>query len=142
MQKKKKPLILVSACLAGVPCRYDGEARERSEVLQLLREGLALPVCPEQLGGLPTPRAAAEISDKQVLTQKGQNLTESYRAGADAALALALKAGVSEAWLKSKSPMCGCGKIYNGSHTGTLIEGDGVFTQRLKQAGMRIKEID
>ena len=139
---KNPPLILVSACLAGVPCRYDGEGRERSQVVHLLKEGRALPVCPEQLGGLSTPRAAAEIVGGNVITKDGTDVTANYKAGAEAALLLALKAGVTEAWLKSKSPMCGCGKIYDGTHSGKLVAGDGVFTALLKKAGIQVKAID
>ncbi|MBI2521026.1 MAG: DUF523 domain-containing protein [Bdellovibrio sp.] len=139
---KNGPLIVVSACLAGVPCRYNCEARERAEVMQLLSEGRALPVCPEQLGGLPTPRPAAEVSGGKVITKNGIDVTDQYQAGAKAALFLALTAGANQAWLKSKSPMCGCGKIYDGAHTGTLTHGDGIFTTLLKKAGMTIREID
>ena len=139
---KNTPLIVVSACLAGVPCRFDGEARERPEVMKLLQEGRALPLCPEQLGGLPTPRPPAEICFGKVLTQDGADVTSKYRAGAEAALVLAQAAGPSEAWLKSKSPMCGCGKLYDGTHSGALTAGDGFFTALLKRAGIPVREID
>ncbi len=139
---KNPPLIFVSACLVGVPCRYDGESRERSQVIHLLNQGMAMPVCPEQLGGLPTPRPAAEIVADKVLTKDGADVSDNYKAGAEAALLLCLKAGTTEAWLKSKSPMCGCGKVYDGTHSGTLTTGDGIFTALLKKAGIQVKAID
>lgn len=133
---------IVSACLAGVHCRYDCKAQSRSDIEKMVQNGQAIPVCPEQLGGLPTPRPPAERVENQVLTKSGQDVTNQYKAGATEALNIAKLCGATEALLKSKSPMCGCGKIYDGSFTGTLAEGDGVFTELLKKHGIKVVEIE
>ncbi len=112
---------IVSACLAGIKCRYDGRAKTSQKVVQLVKDGDAIPVCPEQLGGLTTPRIAAEARGEKVFTRKGEDITYKFEDGAKEALRIALLANCKEAILKSKSPSCGCGKIYDGSFTGKLI---------------------
>ena len=99
-------------------------------------------MCPEQLGGLSTPRPPAEQQSGQVRTQAGVDVTEAYQAGAKAALEIALKHGATEAFLKSKSPMCGVDRIYDGTFSGALIAGDGIFTQELKKAGIRVESVE
>lgn len=101
--------VLVSACLVGAPCRYDGASRPDPEALVLLEEGRALPLCPEQLGGLPAPRKPCELMEGRVLTPEGDDLTEPFVRGAHAALELAQRAGCRKALLKSLSPSCGGG---------------------------------
>ena len=102
-----------------------------------------LPVCPEVAGGLSIPRPRAEIRDDGVITEKGEDVTEAFRSGAKTCLEEALGAGAREAILKSKSPSCGCGKIYDGSFDGRLVDGDGLFTQLLKEAGVSCRtELD
>lgn len=133
---------LVSACLAGVHCRYDCQAQSRPEIEEMVQNGTAIPVCPEQLGGLPTPRPPAERVGGRVLTKSGQDVTAQYKAGAEEALKIAILCGATEALLKSKSPMCGCGKIYDGSFTGNLTEGDGIVTELLKSRGIKVIEVD
>ncbi|EQC43810.1 DUF523 domain-containing protein [Bacteriovorax sp. Seq25_V] len=133
---------IVSACLAGVECRYDCKSQERAEIIEIVERGEAIPVCPEQLGGLPTPRTPAELIEKKIITRDGKDVTNKYNLGAEQALKIAKLSNATEALLKSKSPMCGCGKIYDGTFTGNLIEGDGVFTKLLKENGVIVKSID
>ncbi|WP_347357827.1 DUF523 domain-containing protein [Bdellovibrio sp.] len=133
---------IVSACLSGVHCRYDCKAQTRSSIEEMVQKGDAIPVCPEQLGGLPTPRPPAERIGDKVLTNKGIDVTAEYQRGAEEALRIAKLAGATEALLKSKSPMCGCGKIYDGTFSGNQKDGDGVFAELLKKNGIKVTVID
>jgi uncharacterized protein YbbK (DUF523 family) len=133
---------IVSACLAGVPCRYDCKAKERSQIREWVEQGLAVAVCPEQMGGLSTPRPPAEIQGQKVMTIHGADVTVEYQNGARAAFQVAQSSNASEAYLKSKSPMCGVGRIYDGSFQGQTIPGNGVFAQLLVNAGLKVHEID
>ncbi|MCP4913057.1 MAG: DUF523 domain-containing protein [Oligoflexia bacterium] len=143
MSNSFKKKYLVSACLAGIECRYDCQAQERIDIVELVNKGEAFPVCPEQLGGLPTPRDPAEIqSDGRVLSNKGEDVTQQYNEGARLALEEFISKGASEALLKSKSPMCGVGKIYDGKFSGKLISGNGIFTQLLIKKGVTCTPID
>ena len=134
--------ILVSACLIGKPCRYDGRHQLREEVTVLHEEGMTVAVCPEEMGGLPTPRTPAERQGDKVVDKNGVDVTAQYEDGANKALEVALKHGVKEAMLKSKSPMCGCSRIYDGTFTGQTKEGHGVFAEKLLAAGIEIEVID
>ncbi len=131
-------MIVVSACLAGKKCRYDGQHKEISDITRLVLEGKAVPVCPEELGGLPTPRPPAENVDGKLITVEGNDVTLAYKTGAQEALKIAREYGCDQAILKSKSPMCGAGLVYDGSFSGKLIEGDGEFTKLLKQHGVQV----
>ena len=131
-------MILVSACLAGVECRYNGKAFPVDHVLKLYREGKALPVCPELLAGFSAPRAPGEILNGRVISADGTDETENYTEGARKALAVALAAGCTQAILKAKSPTCGSGKIYDGTFSHRIIDGDGVFAAMLKQHGISV----
>ncbi len=133
---------IVSACLSGVHCRYDCQAKTRLDIVDLVKRGEAIPVCPEQLGGLTTPRPPAERIGSQVVTDKGVNVTAEYQRGAEEALQIAHLCGATEALLKSKSPMCGSGKIYDGSFSGNTTPGDGVFTELLRKNGIKITEVE
>ncbi|CBW26971.1 conserved hypothetical protein [Halobacteriovorax marinus SJ] len=108
----------------------------------MIKRGEAIPVCPEQLGGLSTPRDPAESVDSKVLTINGKDVTFEYNKGAKEALSLAQIFGASEALLKSRSPMCGAGEVYDGSFKGKLRNGDGIFTKLLKEAGIKVDPID
>jgi uncharacterized protein YbbK (DUF523 family) len=134
-----KSKIIVSACLAGLNCRYDGEAKSCEKVMQLVAEGRALPVCPEQMGGLTTPRLPAERVGKRVVRKDGVDVTAEFVRGAEEALNLAKLIGAKKAILKANSPSCGCGMIYDGSFTNTLVPGDGVFAGLCKQNGIEVK---
>ena len=131
-------MMIVSACLAGFPCRYDGKARPCAQVVELVRAGKAIPVCPEQLGGLPTPRTSCEIRDGRVVDAEGYDRTEAFRRGARAVLQIAQTYGATEALLQSRSPSCGSGRIYDGSFTKTLTAGDGVTARLLKENGIQV----
>ncbi len=138
---------LVSSCLAGVPCRYDGAARPDPDVVADVAAGRSLPLCAEVLGGLPTPRPAAEIvggdghdvlaGRASVRTRDGADLTAQFVAGALEVARRAAAAGVVEAVLQARSPSCGCGRIYSGAHDGTLVDGDGVVAAALQRNGIR-----
>ena len=132
--------ILVSHCFFGEPCRYDGASRVDRQVLELHRAGHNLiPVCPEVLGGLDTPRAPAELQpDGRVVNREGTDVTAAYRAGAEAALAIARENGCTLAVLKARSPSCGCGEVYDGTFTGTLTPGWGVAARLLMEAGITV----
>lgn len=130
---------IVSACLAGINCRYDGKSCENKKVVELVIKGEAIPVCPEQLGGLPTPREKHEINGKNVISESGKDRTREFLSGAQEALKIAKLAGCSQAILKSKSPSCGDGKIYDGTFSGKLVDGEGIFTKLLKQNKIDIK---
>ena len=133
----KLPL-LISACLLGVPCRYDGASKPVPRIELLTERFVLVPVCPEQLGGLPTPRTPAEKCGSCVLTRDGRDVTENYRRGAQEALRIARITGCQTALLKAKSPSCGCGRIYDGTHTGTLTDGNGVTAALLMQNGISV----
>ena len=132
--------ILVSACLLGEPCRYDGTGKLEPALEELRARGHTLiPVCPEVLGGLPTPRPPAERQpDGRVVTREGGDVTAEYRAGAEKALALAQAHGCTCAVLKERSPSCGHGSIYDGTFSRTLVPGSGVTAQLLEEHGIAV----
>lgn len=144
----RKVPVLVSACLAGRACRYDGGANPDDEVGRLVAEGRAVLVCPEELGGLGTPRPAAEIQGgdgadvldgrARVVTQAGIDVTEEYLAGAHIALDRARSAGVTTAILKARSPSCGNGCIYDGTFMRSAVPGDGVTAALLRRQGIEV----
>ena len=130
--------ILVSACLLGCPCRYDGKSKPNAAVLSLMAEHTLIPICPEQMGGLATPRPPAERKGDGVFTENDTAVTAQYRRGAEEALRLARLYGCTCAILKERSPSCGSGEIYDGRFSRTLIEGDGVTAALLKQNGIAV----
>lgn len=99
-------------------------------------------VCPEQMGGLSTPRPPSEIQNGRVMTNQGTDVTAQFIAGAEVALKVALEKGATEAYLKSKSPSCGVGVIYDGSFSGKTVEGNGFFTEALLKAGIKVTAVD
>ena len=129
--------LLVSACLLGVCCRYDGDSKAYPGIEQLARQHTLVPVCPEQLGGLPTPRPPAERRGDRVVTQSG-DVTEQYRRGAEETLKLCKLFGCEAAVLKERSPSCGRGAVYDGTFTGTLTPGDGVTAELLASHGIPV----
>ena len=130
--------ILISACLLGIPCRYDGKAKPQPWAEALAARHDLVPVCPEQLGGLPTPRTPSERRGDRVVMNTGADVTEQYRRGAEAALRLCRLTGCEAAILKERSPSCGCGEIYDGSFTHTRVPGWGVTAELLCRAGLEI----
>jgi len=129
---------LCSACLLGIKCRYDGKNKPNKKVLELAKKEILIPVCPEQLGGLSTPREPAEQKGKKVITKSGKDVTKNFVRGAKQVLKIAKLFGIKEAILKQRSPSCGCGQIYDGTFTGTIIEGDGVTASLLKKQGIKV----
>ncbi len=132
--------ILISACLLGAACRYDGRSVPMNgELIARLAElHTLIPFCPEIYGGLPTPRPPAEIQHDRVINAEGCDVTEQYRRGAKEALRMAKLFGCEAAILKEKSPSCGAGKIYDGSFSRTLTEGKGITAKLLLDAGLRV----
>ena len=131
-------MLIVSACLAGFPCRYDGKKAINTAVQQLVKEGKAIPVCPEQLGGLPTPRLPAEMKAGKVINSDGNDVTEAFEKGAAVVLEIAKQYGCTDALLKARSPSCGKGQIYDGSFSGILIEGNGKTADLLMRNGITV----
>ena len=133
-------MIIVSACLAGYRCRYDGKIVPDEEVTALVKRGEAIPVCPEMMGGLPCPRVPAErtADDAKVVTKDGRDVTEAFTLGAKETLRMARLYGCDTAVLKAKSPSCGCGLIYDGTFSDTLRNGDGVTAQLLRENGITV----
>lgn len=133
-----KPNLLISECLCGVCCRYDGD-QNRIECLEELKNVYNLvPVCPEVLGGLLTPRCPAERVGNRVLTRDGTDVTEQFKRGATLVLAIAIEKNCRCALLKAKSPSCGYGELYDGTFTRTLVNGVGVTSELLLQHDIQI----
>ncbi|MBP2637035.1 MAG: hypothetical protein H6Q72_2942 [Firmicutes bacterium] len=135
-------MILVSACLAGVECRYNGSSYPIPEVVEMVKKGDAMPICPELLAGLPIPRPPAEQQNGMIISSNGEDQTSDYLIGATIALKIALLINCNKAILKSNSPTCGCGVIYDGTFSGHLINGDGIFAKLLKENGIKVCTID
>jgi uncharacterized protein YbbK (DUF523 family) len=128
--------LLVSSCLLGVNCRYDGGCRPNEAVRRLSGRFGLIPVCPEQMGGLPTPRPPAELRCGRAVTRSDRDVTEQFLHGAEEALKLARLCGCRCAVLKSKSPSCGCGLIHDGTFSGALTHGDGLTAGLLRRSGI------
>lgn len=147
--EKTGTLLLVSACLVGIPYRYDGGCCPHDQLQVLATQGGVLPICPEVAGGLPTPRPPAEIQGGdggdvlegrvQVVNIDGKDVTAEFLAGAEKALRVACRWGIKEAILKAFSPSCGVGQICDGSFSGRLVEGDGVTAALLKREGIIVR---
>lgn len=131
---------LCSACLLGIECRYDGKSSLREGIIELAKREVLIPVCPEQLGGLPTPREAIELRDGKAITKSGKDITENLEKGARQVLKLAKLFGIKEAIMKQGSPSCGSGQIYDGTFSGRIIKGDGITTALLKKNGIRVTD--
>lgn len=130
--------ILISACLLGYSVRYDGKSKINETIRDLSKEHTLIPVCPEVLGGLSTPRVKAEIKDDKVINFNGEDVSDNYFKGANIVLDIAKLNNVDLCILKSKSPSCGSNKIYDGNFNGTLIKGDGIATRLLKDNGFKV----
>lgn len=131
-------VILMSACLLGVACRYDGRDNLKEEAIELMKQHTVIPICPEQLGGLCTPRNPAERVSNQVLTANGEDYTEAFYKGAKEALRLVELYQADLVILKEKSPSCGSGEIYDGTFSRKLVAGDGVTAELLKKNGILV----
>ena len=140
-----KPRYVVSGCLAGLRCRYDGGSNPCPQVVKLVEAGLALPVCPESLSGLPVPRppceqvlCGPEKKEIRVLSRSGEDVTDAFEHGAKRALDAAHAAGCRAAILKARSPSCGVGEVYDGSFGHRLRPGDGLWARLLREAGFSL----
>lgn len=130
--------ILVSACLLGCACRYDGQSKPHPAVEKLMQKHALIPVCPEIYGGMPTPRPPSEIVGDRVINSEGWDVTAAYTRGAKEALRMAQQFGCIVAVLKAKSPSCGKGKVYDGSFSRTLLDGDGITAALLQENGISV----
>lgn len=136
-------MYIVSSCLAGVECRYNGKGYDYEKIKELVKNGRAVLACPEVLGGLPTPRVPSEIikDDKgnlKVVDKEGKDVTKEFVVGAQKTLEIAKAAGATKAILKSKSPSCGYCFIYDGTFSGNLVEGNGLTADLLAKNGIEI----
>ncbi len=133
-------LILLSACLAGVPCRMDGKSKPVDALRELYERGEAVLVCPEVLGGLPTPRTPSErLPDGRVINAAGEDVTEFFVFGAKRALDISRENLCTCAVLKARSPSCGKGRIYDGTFSRTLVSGNGVCAELLLSEGIEVE---
>lgn len=130
--------ILVSSCLLGVECRYKGDGCPCQKVIDLGKDNTLIPVCPEQAGGLPTPRTPSERVGDKVIMRDGTDVTSEYKKGAETALYLAKTLNADFAILKANSPSCGKGIIYDGTFTGAKCEGNGVTSELLLNNGIPV----
>jgi uncharacterized protein YbbK (DUF523 family) len=139
---------MVSACLVGINCRYDGKSSLNPKVFEKFRKGDLIPVCPEQLGGLTTPREPSEIAGgtgedvlkgkTKVVTGSGRDVTKNFVRGAEETLMIAKSLGIREAVLKSYSASCGCSRIYDGTFSGKRKKGEGVTAAILRKNGVKV----
>lgn len=133
-------MIFVSACLAGINCKYSGGNNFNQKIFDMVKEGKAIPICPEQLGGLETPRNPAEIriidGVQHVIDNKGNDLTKQFEKGAKEVLEFAKQLGVKSFILQPRSPSCGIGKIYSGNFDGKLVTGNGILVELCKNNGI------
>lgn len=134
--------IAVSACLLGVNCRYCGDSCKSEDVLKLTDEHNLIPVCPEQLGGLPTPRVPSERIHDRVMAQDGTDVTAAFEKGAKEALYISQLFDCKTAILKKNSPSCGYGIIYDGTFTGVKKEGNGVTAELFAKNGIKVLNED
>lgn len=134
--------VLVSACLLGLKVRFDGLSKENKEILDLINNFEFIPVCPEIMGGLSTPRVPSEIRDGKVFNKDGVDVTENYLRGAEEALRLCKIYNCDTVVLKSKSPSCGKGLVYDGTFSGNLVSGNGITTDYLLKNGIKVYSED
>ena len=134
--------IMVSACLTGENCKYNGGNNRNEKVLQLMTEHEVISVCPEQMGGLPTPRVPSEIRDGVVTARDGRIVDAEFRAGAAKCLETAMREQPDLIVLQSRSPSCGVRQRYDGTFTGTLVDGAGVTAQLLMDHGFHCIDVE
>ena len=134
--------IMVSACLLGENCKYNDGNNRNEKILEFLAGNEVIPVCPEQMGGLPTPRDPAEIVDGVVINKAGVNVDQEYRMGAQKTLEIALREKPDLVILQSRSPSCGVKERYDGSFSGKLLKGSGVTAELLIQNGFNVVDAE
>lgn len=146
-KRSVRKMILVSACLAGINCKYDGGNNYQKKIFEMVKNGEAIPVCAEQFGGLTTPRSPVRVTNvnrkRKVFDEQGDDKTKEFEKGAQEILDFAKKLGIKKAILKSKSPSCGCGKIYCSDFSKKeLVEGNGVLAELLIENGIEVISSD
>ena len=134
--------IMVSACLLGENVKYNGGNNKNEMLLRLLSDHTIIPVCPEVLGGLSVPRTPAEIVNGEVINRNGESVDEAFRNGAEKALEIAKQEKPDLIILQSRSPSCGVKQVYDGTFSGTLIPGQGVFAKMAQEAGFKVMDIE
>lgn len=134
--------VLVSACLLGENCKYNGTNNYNEIIVEFIRGHEVIAVCPEVLGGLSVPRKPAEIVDGMIMTEEGISVNKEFHEGAALALKQALNGKIDMAILQSRSPSCGVNQIYDGTFSGKLIEGQGVFAEMLRGAGIKVVDAE
>ena len=134
--------IMVSGCLLGENCKYNGGNNYSEKVAEYIKGHEVISVCPECMGGLPTPRIPAEIVDGVVTNREGQVVDEEFRRGAQISLEIARKEQIDVAILQSRSPSCGSKQIYDGSFSGVKVDGQGVFAKLLKEHGFHMIDVE
>ena len=134
--------VMVSACLLGENCKYNGGNNRDEELIRLLSGHTVIPICPEVLGGLPVPRVPAEIVDGIVMNREGISVDDAFRKGAASALEIAVREQPDRIILQSRSPSCGAKQVYDGTFSGKLIPGMGVFAEMAQKAGFRVMDVE
>ena len=134
--------ILVSACLMGENCKYSGGNNFRPELAEILSGHTVIPVCPEVAGGLPVPRIPAEIVNGTVMNREGRSVDAAFRAGAEKVLETARQTHPDLIILQPRSPSCGTGSVYDGTFTGKLVPGNGIFAQMAIDEGYTVMDAD
>ena len=134
--------IMVSACLLGHKCKYNGGDNNSIKVLAFTEGHEVIPVCPEVAGGLPVPRLSCEIVNGVVIDSEGKSRDKEFRAGAELCLSLAMEKRIDLAILQSRSPSCGVNHIYDGTFTGHLIKGSGIFASLLRENGVTVMDTE
>lgn len=130
--------VMVSACLMGKNCKYNGKNNYSNKVADFVKDKEVVLICPEQLGGLPTPRVPAEIVNGRVINADGEDVNKEFTEGAKKAFDIALSKKVDMAILQSRSPSCGSKQVYDGTFSGQLIEGKGIFADMLIKNGIKV----
>ena len=138
----EKMTVLVSACLLGINCKYNGGNNASEKLADYLRDKVVIAVCPEVMGGLPTPRIPSEIVDGVVMNREGECVDGAFRLGAERILQAIGTTKIDLAILQPRSPSCGVGQVYDGPFSGKLTEGNGIFAQRLQEAGIRTVTVE
>lgn len=141
-EKSEQMKIMVSACLMGENCKYNGGNNLNEKVLNYVKGHQVITVCPEVMGGLPTPRIPAEIVNNVVTTKDGRNVDKEFRTGAEMALQIAKENQIDLVVLQSRSPSCSPKQIYDGSFSGKKIEGQGIFAKLLIENGFRVIDVE
>lgn len=134
--------VLVSACLLGENCKYNGGNNCSPTILDFLKDKQVIPICPEILAGMPAPRPPVEVNGSRVLRKNGEDVTDAYCSGVCKAMQIAAQQPIDLVILKSRSPTCGVGQRYDGTFTGTLVNQSGLFAEALQQAGYLVKSSD